>query len=96
MPSKLTGILASERPVVATAAAGTLVASVVESCGIVTEPENAEDFADAIVALLDSAERRIRLGRAARAYAVRNLVREQGLARFERQLLNCTAQTGAG
>jgi len=45
-----------------------------------------EDFANAIVALLDSAERRIRLGRAARAYAIHSLVREPVLARFERQI----------
>src|SRR3990170_1399948 len=35
MPSKLTGMLASGRPVVATASPGTQVAEVVEGCGIV-------------------------------------------------------------
>ena len=41
MPSKLTGMLASGRPVVATALEGTQVAKIVSRCGIVVEPGNA-------------------------------------------------------
>jgi len=38
MPSKLTGMLASGRPIIATAKPGTQVAQVVEQAGIVVEP----------------------------------------------------------
>ena len=48
LPSKLTNMLASGRPVVAGAAAGTGLAREVEGCGIAVEPENADAMADAI------------------------------------------------
>lgn len=51
LPSKLANMLASGRPVVATAAAGTGLANEVEGCGLVTEPGNAKDFAKAIEAI---------------------------------------------
>jgi len=73
MPSKLAGMLASGRPVVAAAIPGTEIASIVVGCGIVTAPECAEGFAEAITALATDADRRRRLGAAARAYAERVL-----------------------
>jgi colanic acid biosynthesis glycosyl transferase WcaI len=73
MPSKLVGMLASGRPVVAAAIPGTEIASIVIGCGIVTEPECAGGFAQAITALADDVPRRHRLGQAARAYAERML-----------------------
>ena len=51
MPSKLTGILASGRPVVATAHEGTGVAKVVAGCGVVVPPEDPNAFANAIASL---------------------------------------------
>ncbi len=72
MPSKLGGMLASGRPVVAAAAQGTEIATVVEGCGVVTEPECAQGIADAVVELASDEERRLRLGVAARDYAHRN------------------------
>ena len=89
MPSKLTGILASGRPVIATAVQGTQVAAVAEACGIVTRPENVEEFTNAILELASSREKRLQLGNAARDYAIRNLGREEVLAQFERNLVNC-------
>lgn len=53
LPSKLTNMLASGRPVVATAAAGTGLAIEVEGCGAVTEPGDADRFASAIECLVD-------------------------------------------
>lgn len=53
LPSKLTNMLASGRPVVATAASGTGLAREIEDCGIATEPGNAEAFAAAIEQLID-------------------------------------------
>ena len=73
MPSKLNGILASGRPVVATARAGTEVANVVAGCGVVVACDDAAAFTDAVLALADDAPRRETLGRAARAYAEANL-----------------------
>jgi colanic acid biosynthesis glycosyl transferase WcaI len=69
MPSKLTGMLASGRPIIAAADSGTELASVVEGRGIVTEPECAKGFASAIVALAEDSARRAACGAAARAYA---------------------------
>lgn len=53
LPSKLTNMLASGRPVVATAAPGTGLAREIEGCGIATEPGNAEAFAAAIERLIE-------------------------------------------
>ena len=72
MPSKLGGMLASGRPVVAAAAPGTEIATVVEGCGVVTEPECAQGIANAILELASDEARRLRLGVAARDYAQRN------------------------
>lgn len=73
MPSKLGGMLASGRPVIASATPGTEIASIVISCGLLTEPECADDFAQAIATLAVDAERRHRLGANGRAYAHRVL-----------------------
>lgn len=69
LPSKLTNMLASGRPVVATAAAGTGLAREVDGCGLVTPPEDEVAFADAIERLLDDASLRDRCSRAARQRA---------------------------
>jgi colanic acid biosynthesis glycosyl transferase WcaI len=53
LPSKLTNMLASGKPVVAGAAQGTGLAREVEGCGIAVEPENAPAMAAAIKQLLD-------------------------------------------
>ena len=73
MPSKLTGMLASGRPIIAAAIPGTEIASVLEGRGIVTEPECAQGFADAILELVTDTPRRVACGTAARAYAERAL-----------------------
>lgn len=73
MPSKLTGMLASGRAVIAAAIPGTEIASVLEGRGLATEPECAEGFANAILELVSDAPRRMALGASARAYAERVL-----------------------
>lgn len=95
MPSKLTGMLASGRPVVANAAAGTQVAKVVQPCGKVVPPGDARAFADAIVALAEDRQAAQRLGAAGRAYAVKMWGREAVLHGFERMLGELKA-TGLG
>jgi len=82
MPSKLTGMFASGRPVVATAEPGTQVAEVVELCGRVTLPGDAGQFADAIQNLAGHPDERRRMGKRAREYAVREWSRDQVLEQF--------------
>ncbi|GAA4642526.1 WcaI family glycosyltransferase [Pontixanthobacter gangjinensis] len=65
LPSKLANMLASGRPVVATAKAGTGLAQEVEGCGIITPPGNAHHFAQAIKLLAKDAGMRATLGDAA-------------------------------
>ncbi|QIG81820.1 WcaI family glycosyltransferase [Sphingosinithalassobacter tenebrarum] len=86
LPSKLTNMLASGRPVAATALPGTGLATEVEGCGILTEPGNAEAFAGAIEQLIDDDELRDRFGQVARARAEERWSRGKILERFEEQL----------
>jgi colanic acid biosynthesis glycosyl transferase WcaI len=87
MPSKLTGMLSSGRPVVATAAEGTEVWSVVEGRGINTPPGDVSAFAEAIKVLADDKAQRSVLGEAGRLYAVEHLNRDAVLGRFEEELM---------
>jgi Glycosyltransferase len=88
MPSKLTGMLSSGRPVIATADAGTQVAQVVEGCGLVVPAEDAPALHAAVQRLIDDEQLRQQLGAAAREYAVEHLGKEQVLLQFERNLQN--------
>lgn len=88
MPSKLTGMLSSGRPVVATADHGTQVAQVVECCGLVVPAEDASALHAAVQRLIDDEPLRQQLGAAAREYAVEHLGKEQVLLQFERNLQN--------
>jgi colanic acid biosynthesis glycosyl transferase WcaI len=87
MPSKLTGMLASGRPVVATSQPDTQLAHVVENRGIVVEPGDASAFAGAIEELAGNPGLRQRLGRNGREYAASKLDKEAILSRFEQELL---------
>jgi colanic acid biosynthesis glycosyl transferase WcaI len=66
LPSKLANILASGRPVVVTADAGSDLATEVAGCGLTVPPGDAVAFASAIEILLDDARQRAALGSAAR------------------------------
>lgn len=92
MPSKLTGMLASGRPVIATAAAKTELAEVVAvqaACGLVTPPENAHAMSDAVRRLARDPALRSRFGANGRAYAERWLDREAVMRQLESDLLAC-------
>lgn len=69
LPSKLTNMLASGRPVIATAAAGTGLHDEVDGCGLTVPPGDAQAFAAAIEVAIDSPEARRRWGAAGRARA---------------------------
>ncbi len=53
LPSKLANMLASGRPVVATASAGTGLYDEVQGCGLTVEPGDATGFASAIAQVID-------------------------------------------
>jgi colanic acid biosynthesis glycosyl transferase WcaI len=88
MPSKLTGMLASGRPVVASAAIGTQLAQALDGRGIVVPPGDVSAFAWAIGELASHPTLREKLGRNARAYAVSDLDRNVVLRRFEQDLFD--------
>ena len=95
MPSKLTGMLATGRPVIATALHGTPVARVIEGdrklgiepTGLLVPPDDLAAFRSAITLLMEAVALRRELGAAARRYAVEHLGKEAILQRFEQTLL---------
>lgn len=86
LPSKLTGMLASGRPVIATCNAGTEIAVVVQHCGLVVAPGDGAALALAIVQLVNDVATRLRLGTQARAYAETNLARDSVLGRLAKKI----------
>jgi len=90
MPSKLTGMLASGKPVVATAAKDTEVWQMVQGRGLIVEPDDAKAFANAILNLSEDPTRRQSFGVAARSYAVTHLDYEKIMEGFETELLKLT------
>lgn len=70
MPSKLTGMMATGRPVVAIASQGTQIQQVVDRHGIVVQPGDSQGFTAAIETLANDANLRKVLGDAARQYAL--------------------------
>lgn len=94
MPSKLTGMMASGRPVVATAGPGTQLAQAVRGKGLVTPPGDRDAFASALLQLAVDRDLRLELGREARKCAVADLNRDHILAQFEAALLNTCRESG--
>lgn len=98
MPSKLTGMLASGKCVVATALPETELGRVVAkdaACGLVVPPENAETMAAAIRELSQDKARRATMGSNGRAYAERDLDRNQVLNRFVQDMQACLEEKRA-
>ncbi|HAX22546.1 MAG TPA: colanic acid biosynthesis glycosyltransferase WcaI [Hydrogenophaga sp.] len=90
MPSKLTGMLASGRAVLATANPETELGRVVmqdAACGLVVPPENPAAMAEALRALAADPARRAELGANGRRYAERELSQDVILRRFEAELM---------
>jgi colanic acid biosynthesis glycosyl transferase WcaI len=86
MPSKLGGMMASGKPVVACARNNTEVSKLVNKFGIVVQPNNPEEFFDALLLLANDESLRLKFGIAGREYAVKNLDRNNLLNNFETQL----------
>ncbi|MBY0578572.1 MAG: glycosyltransferase WbuB [Burkholderiales bacterium] len=92
MPSKLTGMLASGKPVIATARQNTEVAEVVSGCGRIVEPGDASGLAHAILDLSGKAELRKAMGESGRLHARKNLACDAVLSRLEAVMkLDCSA-----
>jgi len=68
MPSKLTNMMASGKPVVATAAEGSQISRVLTDCGMVVEPGDVKAFYSAVEYLADNPDSANRLGINGRAY----------------------------
>ena len=85
-PSKLYGILAAGRPVIAVSARNGEIAALVErhDCGIAVEPGNAEGLAGAIIALAQDDRRRDDMGRRARALLETEFSRTRALSRWQK------------
>jgi len=90
MPSKLTGMMASGRAVVAAALPGTEVGRVVQSAGKLTPPGDPTAFSDAIRELVGDPKGRAKMGSAARRYAEEHWEKAEVLRRFEVALLEAT------
>jgi colanic acid biosynthesis glycosyl transferase WcaI len=86
MPSKLTGMLASGRAVIAMASAGTELYDAVSPRGVVVPPGDAARLATAIESLATDPTERGRLGNAGREFAQSVLSREAVLRDFDKQL----------
>lgn len=80
LPSKLSGMLASGRPVIATCRTDTEISEIVSKCGVVVEPENSAQLAGAISRLADDPDARAVLGWRARDIAEKNFEREAVLS----------------
>ncbi len=81
MPSKLTNMVASGRPVIAIAQQGTQVETIVRNCGIVVGSDDLDAFVRAIEYLAENKEERQRLGILGRAYAEENWEKEKVLSK---------------
>ncbi len=87
LPSKLAGMLASGRPLIAMAEPGTGVATEVDGAGLVIAPGDAGALAAAIVALAGDAPLRARLGMVARARAEQKWDRISIIRSLEREFM---------
>jgi colanic acid biosynthesis glycosyl transferase WcaI len=96
LPSKLSGMLASGRPVVATCNAGTELDSVVAECGAVVPPEDGQALTEIILKLANDPQMRRELGRKARSYAECNFERDVVLRKFFGSFLDKQAQPTSG
>lgn len=83
MPSKLGGILASGRPVVASACPDTELALVASTGGVVVAPGDHDAMARAVAELASDEALRLRLGRAGSEYAANHLDRDHVLSSLE-------------
>lgn len=93
LPSKLTGMLSSGRPIIATCRKDTEIGSVVSQCGVVVPPEDASALAIAITRLHKDPALRKELGSRGRKYSDEHLAKERILSAIEREFFYATGCT---
>ena len=86
LPSKLLGILASGRPVVASSPAGSELGDLAEQAGLRVDPEDPIAYAAAVRRLVNDGALRQQLGERARQLAVERFGEEAVLRQLEREL----------
>jgi colanic acid biosynthesis glycosyl transferase WcaI len=86
LPSKLLGMLASGRPIVATVGPESEVGRFLADCGFLTTPGDARELATAIRNLAEDQQQRSRLGLKAREAAMGSLRHDVILGAFEQEL----------
>lgn len=86
LPSKLIGILASGKCLVASSPANSELGKLAEQAGIRVEPEDRAGFGAAIRLLAGNEDKRVKFGRKAREIAVKYFGKEAVLERLEAQL----------
>ncbi|MEK8085020.1 WcaI family glycosyltransferase [Aquabacterium sp. A3] len=83
MPSKLAGMMASGKPVVACTRHDTEIATVLEGRGLIVPPEDAEALMAGIHRMLSSPAEAQAMGEAARVYVRQSLMQDAVLSQFE-------------
>jgi colanic acid biosynthesis glycosyl transferase WcaI len=86
IPSRLLGMLASGKVVIATADPSSEIGKVVEQVGVLVPPGNQPALCEAILELGISSQERTRLGMKGRAYVCKHWSTEHVLGDFERRL----------
>lgn len=94
LPSKLLGILASGRPVVASTPAASDLGMLVQRAGLRVEPEDPVAFAAAVLKLVDDLPLRHRLGLQARQLVEERFGRDAVLTQLEQAFLETVAAGG--
>ena len=92
LPSKLLGILASGRPVVASSPECSELAGLAQQAGACVPPGDATAFAAVLRQLINSPQRREAAGRQARALVKQRFGMNAVLGRFEQQLMAVVAE----
>ena len=94
MPSKLSGMFASGKVVIATANPDTELGSIVNEAGVLVPPQDPAALTDAILELSKSSEKRDMLGRKGRDYAIQNWDIGIVLRQFTRHLQELAEEAG--
>ncbi|MET0251787.1 MAG: WcaI family glycosyltransferase [Novosphingobium sp.] len=96
LPSKLTNMLLSGRPVIATAPEGGGIFEEIAGCGLAVAPGDAAAMAAAVIRLADDPELAARLGAEAARQAGRRWSRDTILGAFEQRLAQVTITAPPG
>lgn len=92
LPSKVLGILASGRPMVAASPLESTLGRLAAQTGRQVEPGDAQAFADAVLELVSNVEDRLTLGAKGRLLAEEKYGLESTLQRFEQEALSALCQ----